>query len=495
MDTMTFAAVDLGAESGRVFLGELSEGRLSVKEAHRFLNDYIVINGKKKWMLYSLFKEIKIGLRKAAEAARTPIAGIGIDTWGVDYGLLDSDGELCFLPCQYRDESFVGASDRFYAEKMDRDAVFQRVGIQSMDINTLFQLYVAGRDNPAALENAETLLMVPDILNYWITGVKKTEYSIASTSQMLNVYDKTWATDIAELAGVPTRILPEINDTGSLLGCVTEDIKAEMGVSYDIPVFSVPEHDTASAVVAVPFESSDAAFISCGTWSLVGMELPGPVVNADSARCNYTNEGGAYNTIRFLKNITGLWIVQECRRFWLAEGKDISYGDMTQQAAECPGFRSLIDPNQQEFVSAGNMPAKIQDFCRRTGQYVPQTVGEIIRCVNDSLALAYRQVILNLEEITGQKIKRIHMVGGGIKNVILSGLTANACQRTVVTGPAEGTVIGNIMVQAISSGAVKDVWEAREIIRRSENIGRVEPDAEVPSEVFDRFDALCDESR
>ena len=364
-----------------------------------------------------------------------------------------------------------------------------------MDINTLFQLYVAGSDNSAALKNANTLLMVPDILNYWITGVKKTEYSIASTTQMLNVYDKTWATDIAEMAGVPARILPEINETGSLLGYVTEDIKEWMGVDYDIPVYSVPEHDTASAVVAVPFESTDAAFISCGTWSLMGMELSKPIVNADSARFNYTNEGGAYDTIRFLKNITGLWIVQECRRFWLAEGKDISYGDMTQQAAECPGFRSLIDPNRQEFVSAGNMPAKIQDFCRRTDQYVPRTVGEIIRCVNDSLALAYRQVVLNLEEITGKHIRCIHMVGGGIKNVILSGLTANACQRTVVTGPAEGTVIGNIMVQAISAGAVKDVWEAREIIRRSEKISRIEPEGEVSGEVFDRFESLCNGSR
>ncbi len=490
-DIKSFMAADLGAESGRVFLGELSGGILKVTETHRFLNDYVVINGKKRWHIFHLYKEILKGMKKAVSMASTPVLGMGIDTWGVDFGLLDKDGELCYLPCQYRDESFIGASDRFYGSKMGKREVFERVGIQSMDINTLFQLYVTSENSPACLKNAETLLMVPDLLNYWMTGVKKTEYSIASTSQMLDVCSKKWAKDIAGLAGVPADILPEINETGSFLGNISDTVKKEIGADYDIPVFSVPEHDTASAVVAVPFENENSAFISCGTWSLMGMELPGPVVNDQSAKYDYTNEGGAYGTIRFLKNITGLWIVQECRRYWLAHGEDISYGDMTEQAARCEGFRSLIDPGRQEFISAGNMPEKIKDFCRRTGQPVPETVGEIVRCINDSLALAYRQVALNLEEITGRKIECINMVGGGIKNVILSRLTANVCGKKVITGPAEGTVIGNILVQAISAGAVRDIKEAREIVRRSEDIKVITPDAAFDASVYERFLGLA----
>ncbi len=495
MSAKYYIAVDLGAESGRVFLGTLSEGVLSVSEAHRFLNDYIVLNGKKRWQILNLFKEIKTGLKKAVAMAPGQVSGIGIDTWGVDYGLLDADGELCYLPCQYRDESFIGASERFYSEKLGQDEVFKRVGIQSMDINTLFQLYVTSQTNPAAINNASVMLMVPDLLNYWITGVRKTEYSIASTTQMLNVYDKTWAADIAALAGVPERILPEINETGAFLGNITEDIKKEIGADHDIPVYSVPEHDTASAVVAVPFESKNSAFISCGTWSLMGMELDSPIVNENSAKYNYTNEGGAYNTIRFLKNITGLWIVQECRRYWQAEGRDISYADMTAEAALCPGFRSLINTGRQEFISAGNMPEKIRAFCRETHQYVPETVGEIVRCINDSLALTYKQVVTNLEEITGKSIDCINMVGGGIKNAILSGLTADVCGKKVLTGPAEATVIGNLIVQAISSGAVSDVAEARSIIRRSETINEVDPSGGFDENIYRGFSDLCDGSR
>ena len=475
MDKKVFIAVDLGAESGRVFLGELYGSKLRIHEAHRFLNDYIIINGRKRWQILNLFKEIKLGLAAAIKLSDSKIYGIGIDTWGVDFGLFDCDGDISMLPYQYRDEKFTGASSEVYNSVMGKEELFKIAGIQTMDINSLFQLYTAKKYNKSALKNADRLLFIPDIFNYWLTGVMKTEYTIASTSQMLDVYKKNWSKEITDKLSIPFDMLPEINNTGDLLAPITDEIKAEIGADYNIPVFSVPEHDTASAVVSVPFENDNSAFISCGTWSLMGMELKQPVVSPRASELNYTNEGGAYDTIRLLKNISGLWIVQECRRYWLSKGMDISYGDMTDQARAVSGFVSLINPNNPIFITAGNMPLKIQEYCKDTGQKVPQSVGEIIRCVNDSLALAYRDVMIDLEELSGRNIDTICMVGGGIKNTLLSSLTADTTQKTVSTGPIEGTVIGNLLVQAIASGFVRDLQEAREIVRGSENINKVIP--------------------
>jgi len=332
---------------------------------------------------------------------------------------------------------------------------------------------------------------MPDIFNYWLTGVKKTEYSIASTSQMLDVHKKEWRTDILEKLGIPTNILPEINMNGQILGTITDEVKAELGAKNNIPVYSICEHDTASAVISVPSEKDNFCFISCGTWSLMGMELEKPLVNDESYKYNYTNEGGAFGTTRFLKNITGLWIIQECRRAWLAEGKDISYNDMTFDAAIREGFKSIINPNNPIFVTAGNMPTKIQNYCKETGQPVPQGVGEIIRCANDSLALAYRQVTNNLEELTGKSIDCIHMVGGGTKNTLLGKLTASVTGKNVITGPIEGTVIGNVLMQAMSDGVVKDLDDARNIVRRSEEILTIKPeDGFNCDDIYAKFEKL-----
>ncbi len=486
-DIKKYLGVDLGAESGRVFIGTLADGKLTVEEAHRFANGYVVINGRMRWDTFKLFGEIKTGLKKAIAKCGGYADGIGIDTWGVDFGLFDENGDISTMPYQYRDPKFIGASEEAF-KIVGREEMFEKIGIQTMDINTIFQLWRMKQLNPASLKNAKKLLFMPDIFNYWLTGVMKTEYSIASTSQMLNVHKKDWAYDILERLGIPTEMLPEINMNGQVLGTITDEIKEELGAKNNIPVYSIGEHDTASAVLSVPSDKENFCFISCGTWSLMGMELDKPLVTEASCEANYTNEGGAFGTIRFLKNITGLWIIQECRRYWEAEGKTIDYGEITARAAACEGFKSLINPNNQIFVQAGNMIPKIQNYCKETGQPVPEGIGEIIRCGNDSLALAYRQVVDNLEELTGKEISQIHMVGGGTKNVLLSKLTANVTGKTVVTGPIEGTVIGNLLIQALGEGVVKDIAEARQIVRNSEPINVIKPDPAFNcDEVYEKF--------
>ena len=488
MSIKTFVAVDLGAESGRVFLGEIQNKRkLEITEIHRFFNGYITINGRKKWDIMNLFKEIKQGIKKAVKESKTHISGIGIDTWGVDFGLFDKDGEICMLPYQYRDEAFIGSSEEVY-DSIDKSWLFSKAGIQSMDINTLFQLYTATKFNSSALENAKTLLFIPDIFNYWLTGKMKTEYTIASTSQLIDVKKKTWLYDVAEKLSIPTKIFPEIAESGTELGCLTDEIKKELEINYDIPVFSVASHDTASAVVSIPFESPHSCFISCGTWSLIGKEIPSPVLTKKAEDLNYTNEGGVFNTIRFLKNISGLWIIQECKRHWKKEGLNISYGDMVDEASRIAPFTQIINPNDSVFVTAGNMPQKIQDFCQKTNQNIPKTVGEIIRTVIDSLALCYKESVENIALLTGTEIETVHMVGGGIKNNLLCQLTANITGKKVITGPTEGTVEGNILIQAISNGEIENLATAREIVKHSEDIKIINPKPmENIQKVYERY--------
>lgn len=489
-DIKKYLGVDLGAESGRVFIGTLADGKLKVEEAHRFANGYVVINGRMRWDTFKLFGEIKTGLKKAIAKCGGYADGIGIDTWGVDFGLFNEDGDIICMPYQYRDPKFIGASEEVF-KIIDPKEMYETIGIQTMDINTLFQLWRMKQLSPAYLKAAKKLLFMPDIFNYWLTGVMKTEYSIASTSQMLDVRKRDWAYDIIDRLGIPTDILPEINMNGQVLGTITDEIKEELGAKNNIPVYSIGEHDTASAVLSVPSNKKDFCFISCGTWSLMGMELDEPLVTDACCKANYTNEGGAFGSIRFLKNITGLWIIQECRRYWEAQGKTIDYGEITEEAMKCQGFRSIINPNNQIFVQAGNMIPKIQNYCKETGQPVPETVGEIIRCGNDSLALAYRQVVENLEELSGKEISQIHMVGGGTKNKLLSHLTADVTGKTVYSGPIEGTVIGNLLMQGLGEGTVKNVDEARRIVRNSENIGMLYANKDFNCDkVYEKFKAL-----
>jgi rhamnulokinase len=501
-----FVAFDLGAESGRALLGTLADGRLTLAEKHRFANPNGRINGHLHWNLLGQWEELKTGLRKAAgdlaaaaDGGRKPeVHGIGVDTWGVDFGLVGPAGDVTANPYHYRDARTDGVMERVF-QIVPREELFAATGIQFMQFNSLFQFWSMLGNERDALASAKHLLFVPDLFNYLFTGVAKAEFSIASTSQMLNPRTRDWDKPLLEKLGLPTHLLPPIVPSGTVLGPLRADVAAECGTAA-IPVIAPACHDTASAVAAVP-ATSDAAssaggvpdwcYISSGTWSLMGVELAEPRVDEKVRRYNYTNEGGVGGTVRFLKNIMGLWLVQECRRHWQREGYDHSYGELTQMAGRANGFGPLIDPDHKPFGSPGEMPVKIERFCAETHQRPPATRGEAVRCCLESLALTYRRTLEGLEDILGSKIKTIHIVGGGSQNELLNQMTADACGRPVVAGPVEGTAIGNILVQAMAVGAVKSLAEARQVVRDSFEVKTYEPrDARRWDEAYERYKAV-----
>jgi rhamnulokinase len=467
-----FLAFDLGAESGRALLGKLEAGKLTLAEQHRFANPTARMNGHLHWNLPAQWEELKTGLRKTAQSG-AKLDGIGVDTWGVDFGLLDRDGELVGLPYHYRDARTDGILERTF-KKLSREKIFDATGIQFMQLNTLFQLMAMVETNAAALKQAQTMLFMPDLFNYLFTGQRKSEFSIATTSQMYDPRRKTWATDMLGQLGVPTQILPEIVPSGTVIGPLANDVRDECGAG-EIPVIAPACHDTGSAVAAVPAQGQNWCYISSGTWSLLGVELDQPVINDKSLKYNYTNEGGVGGTIRFLKNIMGLWLVQECRRHWQKEGNDYSYAELTRMAAASPTLVSLIDPDHAPFGAPGEMPRKIVEYCRQTKQPTPENVGGFVRTCLDSLALTYRYRLDGLEEVLGRRIDVIHIVGGGVQNELLSQMTADACNRPVVAGPVEATAAGNILVQAMATGDVKSLSDARQIVRDSFDVKRYEP--------------------
>lgn len=479
MAVRNYLAFDLGAESGRAVLGSLEAGRLSLAEKHRFLNPTGRINGHLHWDLMAQWEELKTGLRKAAVEQhgdhKTPVAlhGIGVDTWGVDFGLLSKSGEILGNPFNYRDSRTDGMFDRAFA-RVPRQQVFEATGIQFMEINSLYQLLAMKVAGSSLLGCADTLLFIPDLFNYLFTGQRKVEFSIASTSQMYDPRKKQWATEMMTKLGLPTHILPEIVPSGTIIGPLRADVAKECGVG-EIPVIAPATHDTASAVAAVPAEGTDWCYISSGTWSLMGVELPEPIINEKSLRYNYTNEGGVGGTIRFLKNIMGLWLVQECRRHWQREGHDHSYGELTQMATRSKPLAAIIDPDHKPFLSPGEMPLKIEAFCKSTGQRPPNSRGEFVRACLDSLALTYRKTLEGLEDVLGRRVSAIHIVGGGCQNELLNQMTADACNRPVLAGPTEATAIGNILVQAMATGDVGTLAEARGIVRESFEVKRYEP--------------------
>ncbi len=472
MASRNFLAFDLGAESGRSVLGTLDAGRLTLVEQHRFANPTGRIRGHLHWNVLAQWEELKTGLR---ESAAIRLDGIGVDTWGVDFGLLDRDGQLLGDPFHYRDSRTDGVMERTFA-KLSREKIFQATGIQFMQLNSLFQMMAMVESKSAALENAHTMLFMPDLFNYLFTGNKKIEFSIASTSQMVDPRTKSWAMEMLEQLGIPTRIFPEIVPSGTVIGPLCDDIRKECGVG-DVPVIAPATHDTGSAVAAVPAAGGgdDWCYISSGTWSLLGAELPGPVINEKSLKYNYTNEGGVGGTIRFLKNIMGLWLVQECRRQWVREGNEFSYAELTKMASESPGLVTLIDPDHAPFGSPGDMPAKIAGYAQKTKQRVPENPGQFVRACLDSLAVTYRYRLDGLEEVLGRRIKVIHIVGGGVQNELLSQMTADACGRTVIAGPVEATAIGNILVQGMATGDIKSLADARTIVRNSFDVKKYEP--------------------
>ena len=469
-----FLAFDLGAESGRAMVGTLADGRLTLAEKHRFANPNGKINGHYHWNLLGQWEELKTGLRKTVADLTEPLAGIGIDTWGVDYGLVGRGGEVLGNPFMYRDGRTDGVMERTFARVPKQD-VYAATGIQFMQFNTLFQLIAARESASSLLEAAETMLFVPDLFNYLFTGQRRCEFSITSTSQMYDPRKRTWAIGLLERLGLPTHILPEIIPSGTVLGDIRREVAEECGVRGSIPIIAPGTHDTASAVAAVPAQGDGWCYISSGTWSLMGVELPEPIINDKALQYNYTNEGGVGGKIRFLKNIMGLWPIQECRRHWIKEGTEYTYAEMTKMAGEARPFVAVLNLDDGPFLKPGDMPGKIERFCVEKRQTPPASRGEMVRSCLESLAMTYRRTIEGLEDILGRKITTIHIVGGGCQNELLNQMTADACGRPVVAGPIEATAAGNLLTQAMAVGQIRDLDHLRSVIRASFEVKTFEP--------------------
>ncbi len=464
-------AFDFGASSGRAILGVYDGEKIELTEVHRFSNDPVDVHGTTYWDVLRQFFEIKQGILKAKLAGGFDC--IGIDTWGVDFGLLDEFGCLVENPVHYRDLRTKGMIDEAF-KVIPRAEFYEKTGIQFMELNTVFQLMSLRKYRPHILDRADKMLFMPDLFAYLLTGEMHTEYSIATTSQMIDIRTRTWNEDILDKLGIPRRLFAPIVPSGTVTAMLGDDVCAECGVE-PVPVIAVCGHDTQSAISAVPSKEKDFAFLSSGTWSLFGTELDAPIVNEKSLEMNVTNEGGYGFVTGFLKNIIGLWLIQESRRQWAREGENYSYADLERLALACEPFRCFIDPDAPEFVPRGNIPQRVRDYCRKTGQYVPQTVGEIMRCIYESLSMKYRQTLEKISDCTGKTYNTIHVIGGGVKDTLLCQMTANACGCPVEAGPIEATVLGNIAVQLIASGALRDVAEAREVVARSETVRAYAP--------------------
>ena len=460
---MKVLAFDFGASSGRAIVAIYENGKVTMEEVHRFSNDPVMVGGTFYWDILRLFHEIKQGISKCVAAGHKDIESIGIDTWGVDFGLLDKDGRLLENPVNYRDKRTVGVKEKAF-EVCGKENMYKAAGLQFNDFNTIFQLYSLKLQRPELLERAETLLFIPDLLAYFLTGEKSVEYTIASTSELLDAKKRDYDFGMLEKLGIKKEIMPKIVKPGTVKGKLSAEIAEELGIDR-IDVIASASHDTASAVAAAPIKKDESScFISCGTWSLLGAELDEPIINDVSFAEDFTNEGGVENTIRFLKNISGLWLMQETRRQWIREGKDISFKDIDKMLETEKSADVYIDPTRSEFVAPGNMPKRIDDFLIRTNQKTPESKGQTALCILESLALTYRYYIEALEKILGRKIDVIHIIGGGVKDVNLCKFTANATGKKVTAGPVEATAIGNISVQLIAKGAIKDIESARKQI-------------------------------
>lgn len=464
--TKRVLAFDFGASSGRAIIGCFDGEKITLEEVHRFSNDPVSVGGTVYWDVLRLFYEIKQGIIKARMAGG--FDSIGIDTWGVDFGLIDTEGKLMENPIHYRDARTVGMVDEAF-KTMPREKIYGITGIQFMELNTLFQLISLKKNRPWMLERADKMLFMPDLFAYMLTGKMCAEYSIASTSQIIDLKTKSWSKELLEAFGIKEDIFAPLVKPGTVLGMLTPEICEECGVD-PVPVISVCGHDTQSAITSVPCEDGKFAFLSSGTWSLFGTELEKPIVNETSLNINITNEGGFDDTVGFLKNIIGLWLIQESRRQWQRQGEDYSYADLEKLALAAEPFKCFIDPDAPEFVPHGNIPKRVQEFCEKTGQYVPQTVGEIMRCIYESLAMKYKLTFEKLCECTERDYPVIHVIGGGTKDTLLCQLTANSCNRTVKAGPIEATVMGNIAVQLMSDNSVADISEARKIVANSSEL-------------------------
>ena len=480
MATCNLLAIDLGASSGRGILGSFDGEVLTLRETHRFLNEPISLNGRLYWDILRIFHEVKQAIAKTNR--EEAISSIGIDTWGVDYALLDCAGRMLANPVHYRDVRTENTPARIAPVVSDK-ALYLATGIQKMNFNTVYQLCEDLAEDKTVKERAARMLNIPDLLNYFLTGEMKNEYTVLSTGAILDPMTRTYHKELLEKLGIPLSWFSEPIEPGTLVGKLTQDVQSEVGKT-DAKVFAVASHDTASAVIAVPTKEEDFVFISSGTWSLMGTELKAPLVNDKTRELNFTNEGGILGTTRFLKNIMGLWLIQESRRQWKREGLDVSFAEMEAAASEATPFASLIDPDDPAFGTPGDMPGKIRAFCKKTGQTIPESMGAVVRCIYESLALKYRMTADAIEVLRGRKNQVIHVVGGGTKDTFLSQMTADACGIPVIAGPVEATAIGNLLVQLMALGLVKTLADARALVARS-----FETKTYIPSDARSDWDA------
>ena len=493
MSQQVYLGIDLGAESGRVMAGVWDGKKMKTEELHRFPNGGVMMAGTLRWNTLGLWAEIQNGLTIAAKKYGKTIVSVGVDTWGVDFALLSKSGELLGLPFHYRDSRTRGILERAFSY-VPRAEIFAATGLQFMEINTLFQLLALQRNSPEVLAAAETLLMTPDFLNYCLSGARVSEFTIATTSQCVNPKKRAWDLDLLKRFGLPTKMFPEIVPPGTRTGPLRKGLSERTGLG-SVNVIAPAAHDTGSAVAAVPTMhtgKANWAYLSSGTWSLLGVEVPDALLSPRVLELDLTNEGGIDGTYRLLKNIMGLWLIQQCRRCFTEGGKEFSYEQLAQMASGAPAFRSLVNPNDPRFLNPPDMTTAIQDFCRDTGQPAPENEAQFARCVFESLALTYAGVIGGLEELTGTKIEVVHIVGGGSRNQLLNSFTANACGRPVVTGPVEATVLGNVLVQARSNGEIRSLADIRAAVRDSGDVAQVEPDnSSAWNDARGRFAELC----
>ena len=466
MSKLSLLACDIGASNGRTILASFDGERLNLEEIHKFPNGGAYLNENFHWNIVHLFQEVKTGIKKAVKITDSGITSMGIDTWGVDYGLLDKQGRLMSLPYHYRDKRTEGIPEEVF-KKVTKREIYQETGIQFMNFNTIFQLFADKKNQPWILENGDSLLFIPDLINYFLTGKKYNEQTIASTSQLYNPLDIKWSKGLFEKLDIPTGLVEEIIYPGNIIGDLLPEIKEECGIIGELSVMAVGSHDTASAVAATPLIDEKSIYISSGTWLLLGMELNSPIINDSSLEGNFTNEMGVGNKVRFLKNITGLWLIQECKKVWDREGRNLSYSDISEVAQKADPFLYRLDPDDPVFSNPANMLDTIRNYCQKTSQPVPGSIGEIARGVYESLAFSCEQVLNTLEKLTDTKIETINMVGGGIKAELLCQYIADITKCRVLTGPVEATACGNALVQLIGLGEIKDLREGRELVQRS----------------------------
>ncbi len=485
----TMVAVDLGAQSGRVAVGRLVGGRLTMREVHRFPNLPVRAGGTLYWDVLGLYREVLEGLRAAAGETEGRVDSVGVDTWGVDFAVLDRAGRLLQNPVHHRDGRSRRGMEHVLARVPARE-LYEQTGIQLMPVNTVFQLAAMAEADDPALEAAETLLLIPDLLHYWLSGQVACEFTNASTTACLDPRRGAWAVDLLGRLGIPARLFPPLVPPASLLGPLRGEVAEETRLP-GVEVVAPATHDTASAVAAVPFRRPGAVYVSAGTWSLVGVELPRPLIDDRTFAANLTNEGGVAGTTRLLRNVTGLWLLHESRRTWAQEGHDWTFEELLLQAEAAPPLRSLVDPDDPSFVPPGDMPARVRAFCERAGQPSPSSPGEVARCVLESIVLGQRRAIELLRAAADADPAEVHVVGGGARNRLLCQWTADATGLPVVAGPEEATLVGNLLVQAMGLGELRSLEEAREVIRASFSLVEYEPGAREPwEEAYARFQAL-----